>query len=58
MGIFVNFTAAVSYNFYDPILAPSLILDYDIDPNTVGLVFMLITVSYAIGCIIMGKVGD
>ena len=58
MGIFVNFTAAVSYNFYDPILAPSLILDYDIDPNTVGLVFMLITVSYAIGCIIMGKLGD
>ena len=58
MAIFSNFTAAVAYNFYDPILAPSLIIDYEVDTDTVSLVFMVLTCSYATGCIFIGKVGD
>ena len=58
MAIFVNFIAALSYNFYDPILSPSLMIDYKLDSETVGLSFTVLTGGYAIGCIIIGKIGD
>ena len=33
MGLLVDFMAAIAYNFYDPILAPSLVFNFGISES-------------------------
>ena len=55
MGISCHFVAALSYVFYDPILSPALAMESNVKTDLCPYFFALMSICYAIGCVVMGK---
>ena len=58
MGVLCHFVAALSYVFYDPILSPALIVEVGVGHDICGLCFAMMSLFYAIGCVVMGKLSS
>ena len=55
MGVLCHFMAALSYVFYDPILSPALVKEVGTNESICGICFAMMSLCYAIGCVVMGK---
>ena len=55
MGVICHFVAALSYVFYDPILSTALVKEVGTGQDICGICFAMMSLFYAIGCVVMGK---
>ena len=55
MGVMCHFVGGITYLFYEPILAPRVELDLGLRADCT---FALMTIFYAIGCVIIGELSS